>query len=356
MVEKSVSSHASKGGKARASSLSKSERSEIARNAVEARWEKEGKLKNPVLKATHGDPDHPLRVGALEIPCYVLEGGLRVLSGRGMQAALTLGQGHGALLDRFLAGKNLKLFIGNDLAMALESPIRFVRPGRGGVLAVGYEATILADICEVVLTARQAGKLSASELIVAEQCEILTRAFAKVGIIALVDEATGYQYERPRRDLEEYLKRYLSESLRRWVRTFPADYFKHLCRLRGVDLRPDMKLPQYFGVLTNNLVYRRIAPGLLKALKERRNERGRPSNKLHSWATLDVGVPEILFHLGTVVGLMKTHTKYELFEKQLDTVAPIYPEVPGLFDDPKDWETRSPMALPSNGNDKDETI
>ena len=26
------------------------------------------------------------------------------------------------------------------------------------------------------------------------------------------------------------------------------------------------------------------------------------------------------------------------FEKQLDQIAPIYPESPGLFDDPKDWE------------------
>ena len=77
--------------------------------------------------------------------------------------------------------------------------------------------------------------------------------FASVGIIALVDEATGYQYERPRRDLEEYLKKFLSEDLLCWARTFPGDYFKHLCRLKNVELRPDTKLPQYFGHLTNDL-------------------------------------------------------------------------------------------------------
>ena len=96
--------------------------------------------------------------------------------------------------------------------------------------------------------------------------------------------------------------------LRRWVRTFPGDYFKHLCRLKGVQLRPDMKLPQYFGHLTNDLIWRRIAPGLLRALKERRNERGNPSNKLHSWTSEELGKPELLLHLGTVVGLMKIHT------------------------------------------------
>jgi hypothetical protein len=99
-----------------------------------------------------------------------------------------------------------------------------------------------------------------------------------------------------------------------------------------------MKLPQYFGHLTNDLVYRRLAPGLVRRLKERRSERGKPSNKLHSWLSEDTGFPEVLVHLGTVVGLMKLHTKYEEFEKQLNEIAPVYPETPGLFDDPEDWK------------------
>jgi hypothetical protein len=149
---------------------------------------------------------------------------------------------------------------------------------------------------------------------------------------------TGFQYDRPRRDLEEYLKSFLAESLVRWARTFPNDYFKHLCRLKNVELRPDMRLPQYFGHLTNDLIYRRIAPGLLQALKERRAERGRQSNKLHWWTSEDRGHPELLLHLGTVVGLMKVNMDYDAFYKQLNEIAPLYPDRPGLFDDPTDWE------------------
>jgi hypothetical protein len=67
---------------------------------------------------------------------------------------------------------------------------------------------------------------------------------------------------------------------------------------------------------------------------------GRPNEKLHSGLSLDVGIPEVLVHLGTVVGLMKLHTDYEAFVRQLDQIAPIYPETPGLFDDPKDWKPR----------------
>ena len=96
-----------------------------------------------------------------------------------------------------------------------------------------------------------------------------------------------------------------------------------------------MKLPQYFGHLTNDLIWRRIAPGLLKALKERRHERGTPSNKLHLWTSEELGRPELLLHLGTVIGLMKLHTDYDEFHKQLDKIAPIYPDNPTLFDDPR---------------------
>jgi hypothetical protein len=99
-----------------------------------------------------------------------------------------------------------------------------------------------------------------------------------------------------------------------------------------------MKLPQYFGHLTNNLVYRRIAPGLLRRLKERREERGNPSNKLTWWLSDEVGRPELLVHLGIVVGLMKINTEYDTFEKQIDQIAPVYPEHPGLFDNKDDWK------------------
>lgn len=79
----------------------------------------------------YGSPDKKLKLGERELECYVLEDGKRVLSGRGMQEALGLGQAHGGLLREFLAQKSITPFISNDLAMELSSPIRFIRPGVG---------------------------------------------------------------------------------------------------------------------------------------------------------------------------------------------------------------------------------
>jgi hypothetical protein len=337
--ESLVSTHSAKGGKARASALTPEERKSIAQGAAEARWEKAGKLK-PIPKATY---EGILVIGDMEIPCAVLEDGTRVLTQSGVMVALGRArQAKGRQyydadvnLPAFLTAKNLKPFIPQELTVT-SSQIEFKTIG--GVRAFGYRAELLPKVCGVFLDADIANALDHTQKHIAQRAMILIRGFASVGIIALVDEATGYQYERPRRDLEEYLKKFLSENLRRWVRTFPGDYFKHLCRLKGVELRPDMKLPQYFGHLTNDLIWRRIAPGLLRALKERRSERGSPSNKLHSWTSEELGKPELLLHMGTVVGLMKLNSDYDSFHKQLDTVAPIYPDTPGLFDDPKDWE------------------
>jgi hypothetical protein len=325
------------GGKARAKKLSKEDRSAIAKTAADARWNKSTK---PLSKAAY---EGTLTIGGMEIPCAVLETGMRVLTQSGVMVALGRArQAKGRQyydadvnLPAFLTAKNLKPFITDDLTVT-SSQIEFET--LRGAKAFGYPAELLPKVCGVFLDAEAAGVLVHTQENIAKRAMILIRGFASVGIIALVDEATGYQYERPRRDLEEYLKKFLSEGLRRWVRTFPGDYFKHLCRLKGVELRPDMKLPQYFGHLTNDLIWKRIAPGLLRALKERRSERGSPSNKLHSWTSEELGKPELLLHLGTVVGLMKIHTDYDAFHRQLNQIAPVYPESPTLFDDPKDWE------------------
>ena len=336
MAEFGSSEAGKKGGKARAQSMTKLERSERAKTAARKRWGKE------LPHATH---EGTLEIGQAEIACANLDNGVRVLTQSSFMIALgrarqAKGRDHydaDVNMPAFLTAKNLKPFIPDDLSKT-SSQVEFLT--LRDTTAFGYSADLLPKVCYVFMDAAEAGVLTHNQVHIAEQAKILIRGFAHIGIRALVDEATGYQLERPRRDLEEQLKKFLSESLRRWVRTFPADYFKHLCRLRGVEFRDDMKLPQYFGTLTNDIIYRRIAPGLLKSLKQRRAEIGRPNEKLHSGLSLDVGVPEILLHLGTAVGLMKLNDDYDKFKKQLDEVAPIYPETPGLFDDPKDWDPR----------------
>lgn len=201
--------------------------------------------KAPTVVATH---EGALQIGDAEIGCAVLEGGRRVLTqsdfmialGRARQAKGRQHYKGDVNLPAFLTAANLKPFIPSDLHVT-STQIEFRT--LSGNRAFGYPAELLPKVCGVFLDAQAAGKLAKSQEHIAVKSLILIRALASTGITALVDEATGYQYDRPRRDLEEQLKKFLAENLRQWVRTFPADYFKHLCRLRGVDLRPDPSTP-----------------------------------------------------------------------------------------------------------------
>src|SRR5438128_3726514 len=84
---------ASKGGKARIGALTTQERSNLARQAAVARWTREGK-KPPIL-AEYGAPDRPLRIGSIELPCYVLADTRRVLAQRGLQNGIGLSESGG---------------------------------------------------------------------------------------------------------------------------------------------------------------------------------------------------------------------------------------------------------------------
>lgn len=161
------------------------------------------------MKATNSVVNEVISRGVLDlsgikIPCYVLNDGTRVLSGRGMQEALKMVDDDkatsGHRIIRYLNQKTLKPFIYRDKEPGHFEPVICYD---GNKKIHGYEATVLVDICDGVLEARNNITLSQRQSVIAAQCEILVRAFAKVGIISLIDEATGYQYDRERYELQQ---------------------------------------------------------------------------------------------------------------------------------------------------------
>lgn len=312
-----------RGGIARAKTMTAEERSESARKAANAKAEL---AKLP--KATHGSADHPLRVGDLDIPCYVLEDGRRVIVQRGVMTALdmsqgTAGKGGGDRLAKFVDTKAIKPFVDIKLDAVIKAPILFKTPN--GSQAYGYEATVLADLCEAVLEARKNGQLHYQQEHIAAQCEVLIRAFAKVGIIALVDEATGYQRERAKDALAAILEAFVAKELQPYVKTFPPEFYEHMFRLRGLQYPPERASykPQYFGTLTNDVVYKRVAPGLLVELKKEAAKDER-KGRLHQRLTPALGHPKLREHLASVTTVMKLSKDYEDFIEKLDSVHPRY--------------------------------
>jgi hypothetical protein len=334
---------ASKGGEARAKKLSPEERREIARQAAAARW---GNDEN-VPQAIHGSPDRPLRIGNVEIGCYVLEDRTRVLSqGQFLQAlgrhpkANVRREGDEEQLPAILQGKSINPFITKEL-IAKSRPIKFRTPN--GVLASGYRAELLPHVCEIYLKAREAGTLDSQQRHVAKQAEILIRGLANIGIIALVDEATGYQRSRERDELAKILEAFVAKEIQKWLKTFDLEFYELMCELRGEPLERAKKRPAYFGKLTNNLVYQRLAPGVLEKLREVNpvTETGRRKTTHHRFLTPDIGHPKLKEHLSSVMSAMKfakhLGMKWKDFMRAIDKTHPKYQPMP-LFDHLEDDE------------------
>lgn len=302
----------SAGGRARASRLTAEERSAIARDAAKARWG------SSIAVATHSGE---LVIGGQSIACAVLEDGTRVINQGTLLSAL--GRARKAKTDStgtVLFAGNLSNFVPAEVREAIESPISYA-PQSGG-RATGYPAGLLPQICEVYLSARSEGALLKSQEPAARAAEILVRGLAKVGIVALVDEATGYQETRARHELEAILDAYVQSELRPWVRRFPDEFFRQIYRLQGWEYKPGTsKRTPYVGKLVNKYVYEQLPPGVLEQLEIQnpRNERGNRARKHHQFLTADTGNSHLDRQISTVTTLMRisdTQQQFiELFER-----------------------------------------
>lgn len=323
--------HHSRGGQARAKKLSAEERKAIARRAAASRWDKQKDVPQAAYTGT-------LNIGDMSFPCSVLSNGDRILTqsdfmhGMGMYYSGWVAKNRpaeeaAADFPHFLSFKSLKPFVDKHLG-DLQSIIVKYRTERGN-LAHGIKADIIPRICEVWLDADEHGKLGARQKQVAAKARLLIRALAHVGIIALVDEATGYQRDRASDALSKILEAFIAKELQPWVKTFPDEFYEQLFRLRGLNYPTDtVKRPQYFGHLTNDIVYKRLAPAVLEELKRTtpKTPSGRPRDHFHRRLTPDLGHPKLREYMASVVTAMKLSSDYEDFKAKLDILHPRYDE------------------------------
>ena len=338
-----------KGGAARAAKLSPEERAASARSAALARWANTDKDSMPT--AVFGSGDSPLRIGEIEIPCYVLDDRRRVLVQRALQTAIgmsTSGGSDGAQrMALFIEGLAEKGVNCKDLAVRIRNPIVFRFKG-GGNPAYGYEATIINDICDAVLEARKLEKLHNNQGHFADQCEILLRGLARVGIEDLVDRATGYDKVRFRENIDEIVEKFVAKELQPWVSTFPNDYYENIFRLNHWPFNPgSTKRPGIVGHWTNDIVYARLAPGILEELRRLtpRNEKGRLKNKLTQRLSPDMGHPKLREHLSGISALMRISEEWKVFYQYLDAAYPRFDATYQLpFEDAKAMERLSDLS------------
>lgn len=301
-------------------------------------------IENKVYDARHtGD----LELAGHQISCAVIDvqgKPIRLLVERSMAEALGYkGPGSywkrkregkkGASLPEYVSLEKLSQFMTDDLRRKLETPYVY-KDAKTGKTRDGIDATVLPDICDIWITARESGALDLrQQQDTAKKAYLLMKGFAHVGITALVDEATGYQDVRDRIALQEILEKYISGHLLVWAKRFPNEFYMEMFRLKSWPWKGmSVNRPRYVGKLTNDIVYDRLAPGVLVELQKRtpRDEKGNTKNRFHQWLTAEVGHPALASHLHAVIALMKASATWNGFTRSLQRAFPKFGETPEL--------------------------
>ncbi len=310
MSEEEVTGKA-KGAFVLAESMTPAERKQRAANAANARWAKRrGRLVSVPERAL----PTALYKGVLdligfEIPCYVLDNGQRVIGRTAYTEALTGIKGGGDL-EKYLGVSSLKPFI--NMEMVLEGMVAFSLPEVEGLDrdVKGLPADLAIEIWRGFVSAIEASlisdetKLTARQTQMAMKASALLGACAKVGLDALIDEATGAQYDRASDALRVKLRAYLEDEMRKWEKTFPDELWIEFARLTKWKGTVTQR-PKYWGKLVMELVYEYLDKDVARWLKENAPT-PRHGQNYHQWLSGQYGLKKLVEHLWVLVGVART--------------------------------------------------
>lgn len=274
-----------------------------------------------------------MKIADAELECAVLSDGRRIIKHSDVFKALGREvRGNARLPDTpsFMDAKNLQPFISDELNEVKE---KILYKDENGKSFQGFDAIIIPLVCELYILADEAGAVTyKNQKDTAMQASIIIRSLAKVGIVALVDEATGYQNIRKAEALQEILNFYITKDLLAWTKTFPDEFYEQIFRLKDWKWST-FNRPGVVGTYTNDIVYDRMAVGLVNELKalNPRDEKGLAKHRDHQHLSENQGRKALEMHLHAVIGLMRASDNWEEFMYSVNKAYPKKGSIGDLF-------------------------
>lgn len=239
-----------------------------------------------------------LNLGAAEVTCYVLSDGQRIISRTSATTALS-GIRHGGDLDSYVGAEALRPYLRFTLQDEL---VQFRLKGVDHKNVYGLTAEKFLEICKAYQGAANDGALKTDrQREIAKQAGSFLAACSYVGLTALIDEATGYQYDRAEDALRVKLKAYLEDEMRPWEKTFPDELWAEFGRLTGWRGAIHNR-PKWWGKLVNELVYDCLDRDVAQWLREN-NPEPRHGRNYHQWLTSQYGLKKLLEHIWMLIGM-----------------------------------------------------
>jgi len=254
-----------------------------------------------------------LPIGDAELPVFVLDNGLRVISRTGATGLLSDRKG-GGNLENYLQVSALTPYMPPDLSgLSIEFQLHITNK-----TVKGFSAETFIEICGAYVKALADNALDTErQKEIAVKASMFLASCAKVGLIALIDEATGYQYDRAVDALQVKLKAFLAEEMREWEKTFPNELWVEFGRLTKWKGSVTQR-PKYWGHLVTELVYGYLDPDVTKWLKEN-HPQPRHGRNWHQWLNEQYGLQKLVQHIYTLIGIGKAcYNMRELKEKMAE--------------------------------------
>ncbi|ELB7342849.1 P63C domain-containing protein [Klebsiella michiganensis] len=314
MTDKKSSEGKSKGGLARAKSLTKEQRADIAKKAAAARW------KWKPFKATH--KGNFLDEFGIDTECYVLDDEAKtvVVTKKGLAQLLGIGDA-GKTIDELLKTQYMSEFSDRELRAKIDNPLIFQYSGQSKNInnAHGFDITVIVDIGRALIDAKNAGALPSSRLHAADAAQRLINASAKSGIKGVAYALAGYRPEV--QEVIDAFKAFVREEARQYEKEFPDELYEEWYRLYGLN-RPEKGRPIRFGQLTNMQIYVPLAKSkgrILEQIRASRDENGKQSDKLHLFLS-EIGVKALRQHIGKLLGVAAMSDNKEEYEAGIEKV------------------------------------
>jgi hypothetical protein len=249
-----------------------------------------------------------LDLGGNELDCYVLADGTRVLSSGSTTKAIANVE-RGSLQD-YIGQKALNPYI--NIEKILQEVVRFSIPGTQWP-GLGITTEHFELICRGYVQALYEGApLTDRQREIAIRCAVLTAGLTRTGLDALVDEATGYQYERAEDALQVKLRAFIADELRDWEKTFPDELWQEFGRLTKWKGALHSR-PKWWGKLVIELIYDTLDPDVAEYLKTNKPKTG---VHWHRQLTENLGVRQLVSRCYEIVGMSKDcHDIRELRDK-----------------------------------------
>lgn len=237
-------------------------------------------------------------LGGDKLDVYVLDTGERVISTRA--AIKSFSSTDSGNLGNYIGVSALKSYINSDLILG--ELLEFSIPGTQ-FLGRGMTTEHFELICRGYVQALyEKAPLTDRQREIAIKCAVLSAGLTRTGLDALIDEATGYQYERAEDALQVKLRMFIAEELRAWEKTFPDELWEEFGRL--TDWKgPLNSRPKYWGKLVIELVYDTLDPDVAKYLRENRPP---PGVHWHRNLTENFGIKQLVSRCYEIVGLAKS--------------------------------------------------